>query len=350
MKKAIFMSFLLFATLFSLSLSLPKVSATSIPSILTAVDYTPINTTIPVISNEIFVLRYKFVFDASDVGFFALTFYWDNNETDPNGPYFNFTYQGFVVKFTDGTDFTVPVNATIMKGSAPGLPGVYRYSVTIDESYGESKNGAFWVNITMRAAGLVGGSYFPRVGGNASIICSSTYIAEASIILIPEGTCTIYVKPRVMASDSAGVPKKIFNATRGEIVYAKGFGFVSKASGIRLIVRPNATWVDGKLIGTDIRVPLGGNYNTTSASLNGTFLVRLGTLPVGDYDMVADTDRNNRYNEAIDAVDDATEVSGIVVIPEFPYGTAILAMIATLVAVMVVLRVRNRKPSLLPLF
>jgi len=127
MRKAIFMSFLLFAAFLSLGLSLPKVSSTSIPK-------TPIGTTIPVTSNETFVLAYEFVFDQTEPGFFMLAFYWDNNESDPNAPYFNLTYESFEVKFTDGRSFPVPVSVAIMKGSAPGLSGVYRYTVAIDES------------------------------------------------------------------------------------------------------------------------------------------------------------------------------------------------------------------------
>jgi len=349
MRKAIFMSFLLFAAFLSLGLSLPKVYATDIP-------YTPIGKTFPVTSNETFVLSYKFVFNETDPGFFGLTFYWDNNETDPNARYFNFTYQSFVAKFTDGTSFSLPDNVTItvekrLATGPGGGPGVYRYAVTIDESYGETKNGAFWVNITIRAAGIVGGSYFPRAGGNPNITCSSTFAAEASVIMLESELCTVHVKPRIMACDSAGVPKKDFNVTRGEDAYAKGFGFVSGASGIRVYVRPNATWTDQKSIGDDIRGTY--NYNTTSADLAGKFLIRLGMLPPpypGAYDIVADTDRDKRYDEAIDAVDDATSAPGIVVVPEFPYGTAILTMIATLAATLVVIRVRKRKPSLLPLF
>jgi len=166
------------------SLELPRVSAS-------AILFLPRYLSTP--SNETFVLPFKMRFDEPDEGFFALAFYWDNNETDPNGKYWNFTYESFVAKFADGTGFTVPVTATVIKAIPEGYPaGYYRYIVSIGTAgeKGEGKNGDFWVNATMRAAGLMNGIYTPHAIGDQDItiriVVSETYRTR-------EGVCTVHV-------------------------------------------------------------------------------------------------------------------------------------------------------------
>jgi len=199
----LFLSSLLFGS----PLFIAPASATDIP-------VTPINKVINATQGGTFVLRYKMIFDKTDLGFFALTFYWDVNETDPNGKYWNFTYESFLAKFTDGTDFTVPVNATILKGSAPSLPGVYRYSVTIEE-LNETKNGAFWVNATMRAAGQ-GSSYINHTApAYQNITCSSTYAAEYTVVSVPQGDVKIYIAP-LGVHDVAVIDVTVFKTVVGQ--------------------------------------------------------------------------------------------------------------------------------------
>jgi len=168
-----------------LSVGLPSVSASAILT-------TPIGTTMTVLPNETFILTFKIRFDEANDGYFVTTFYWDNNETDPAAPYWNFTYEGFKCWFTDGTNFSGPINVTFLVKVPSDYPaGYYRYVVGISESYGETKNGDFWVNITMRAAGLMNSSYFPHAEGDQNILM--TVRCAESGILSKSGACIIHV-------------------------------------------------------------------------------------------------------------------------------------------------------------
>lgn len=166
-----------------------------------AVIITPIGEVIMVPSNETFTLAFKMRFDKPDVGFFYIIFYWDNNESLPDASKWNFTFEGLAAKFTDGTPFSVPINVTIEKRVPTGYPpGYYRYVIRILETYGEPPygephNGDFWVNVTIRAAGLLNGSYIPHADGDQNITISSIRVAEDVIIRGPTGLCTIHVGP-----------------------------------------------------------------------------------------------------------------------------------------------------------
>jgi len=170
------------------SLSLPNVSA---PAILV----TPIDTTITVTSNETFTLVFKMKFNETDLGYFgSVTFYWDNDETDPNAPYWNFTYEGFKCWFTDGTNFSVSIVDNINKAVPYGYPlGYYRYVVQIRETDGEPYNGDFWVNVTMRAAGVKNSVYYPHAKGDQNITISMVRCYEASMTSVGPGNCTVHV-------------------------------------------------------------------------------------------------------------------------------------------------------------
>jgi len=188
------------------SLELPSVSAPAIIFLPTYVS-TP--------SNETFVLPFKMRFDEPDSGFFGIIFFWDVNETDPAGKYWNFTYEGFAAKFTDGTGFTATVVATIMKGPALGLPGVYRYAVTIDESDGEIKNGDFWVNATIRAAGLMNGIYTPHAIGDQNI---TIHVFVYETWIGAEAVCTVHVTAPPRAHDVA-----LVNLTPSKTIVGQGY-------------------------------------------------------------------------------------------------------------------------------
>lgn len=170
------------------ALGLPRVSSA-------ALLISPISTTITVTSNETFTLAFKMRFDESPApGWFYVIFDWDNDETDPNAPYWNFTYEGFVAQFTDGTNFSGPIEVRIIKGVPTGYPPeYYKYTVEISEAYGEAKNGEFWVNVTMRAAGLMNGAYTPHAIGDQKITRILVDCVEDISGGSGFGTCTIRV-------------------------------------------------------------------------------------------------------------------------------------------------------------
>jgi len=158
----------------------------------------PLPTYISTSSNTTFTLAFKMRFDEVGSGFFDVVFYWDNNEADPNAPYWNFTYEGFVAKFTDGTEFSVPINVTKEKAVPAGYPpGYYRYAIVVYEAYGDGEphNGDFWLNVTMRAAGQQGGSYIPHVEGDQNIRISSVHCGETTLLSKEPVDCTIHVTP-----------------------------------------------------------------------------------------------------------------------------------------------------------
>ncbi len=133
-------------------------------------------------------------FNDTEDGFFSAAFYWDNNENDLSAPHWNFTYEGFVCKFTDGTEFSVPINAKITKGVPTGYPlGYYRYLITIYEVDGEPYNGDFWVNVTMRAAGVMNGVYYPHAEGDQDITIFKVRCNEATMNELGSENCTIHV-------------------------------------------------------------------------------------------------------------------------------------------------------------
>ena len=294
MKKGVFLAFLLVASF--LFVGLPSVSSQIIHD-------TPIGKTIVVVSNETFVLAYKMEWNDPDHNnFFVVTVYWD---IPTNVSHLNFTYLDFVCQFTDGT----PVPGVYLSHyeANPG-PGYIRYTLGHIQDSGLDKDSAFWFNVTMRAAGVVNGSYVPHAGGDQRITISKVRcreLAEASAA----GRCTIHVTPRISSCDSTGAPKDTFNYT--ENVYAKGYGFISNAT-IRLYVVQNATWTDSQTIGTDVR----GAYSTADVDPAGNMpAADLGILPVGEYDIVADANNDTLYNgTATDAVDDATSAPGVIVV------------------------------------
>ena len=158
----------------------------------TGIVFTPIDETINVLSNETFILASKMRFDEPAKGYTYVIVAWDNNETDPNAPYWNFTYEGFKCWFTDGTNFSGPITVDIYKEVPYGYPpGYYRYVIVIMENYGEGHDGEFWLNVTMRAAGLLNGVYIPHSKGDECIIMS-VFCAEDTIVRA-RGTSTIHV-------------------------------------------------------------------------------------------------------------------------------------------------------------
>ncbi|MFQ5999164.1 MAG: CARDB domain-containing protein [Candidatus Bathyarchaeia archaeon] len=169
-----------------------------------AVIITPIDTTITVASADTFILAYKMSFDEADPGFFSITFYWDNNETAPDAPYWNFTYLDFVSKFVDGTSFSGSINVTIKKEVPHGYPsGYYRYTVSVTETYGEDYNGDFWINVTMWAAGTADGVWYPHAEGDQNITISKVRCNENTILSVGPGNATIHVTEMIDVHDVA---------------------------------------------------------------------------------------------------------------------------------------------------
>jgi hypothetical protein len=164
---------------------------------------TPISQTVTASPNTNFTLNFKMVFDENADGYFSVTFYWDNNETDPIAKYWNFTYEGFVCEFTDGTDFSVPITVTARKAVPDGYPqGYYRYTYQISEEQGEpygdqTRHKEFWLNITMRAAGRQGGNFISHVPGCQNITISKVRCYENTAINLGPGNATIQVTSRM---------------------------------------------------------------------------------------------------------------------------------------------------------
>jgi len=164
----------------------------------------PIGSVITVPSNELFILSFKMLFDEEEKGFFSITFYWDNNESDPDCIYWNFTFINCTAKFLDGEDFSSPLNISIRKDTPGGFPtSYYRYVVSISEVYGEVKNGAFYVNVTMLAAGVINRSYKPHAEGVQNITIVNIRCYESSMAESGSGVCSIQVTPQTSFHDVA---------------------------------------------------------------------------------------------------------------------------------------------------
>jgi len=164
----------------------------------------PIGSTITVPSNDLFNLSFKMSFDEEEKGFFSITFYWDNNESDPNCTNWNFTFINCTAKFVDGEEFSSPLNISIRRDVPSGFPdNYYRYVVSISEVYGETKNGAFYVNVTMLAAGVKNCSYKPHAEGIQNITIVNIRCYETSMAESGPGICSIQVTPQVNFHDVA---------------------------------------------------------------------------------------------------------------------------------------------------
>jgi len=202
----------------------------------------------------------------------------------------------------------------------------YRYSITYN----------VWVRLADLPEG-VGDQNGPRLGFvNGSIYCWRGCNGDGSLYAYQPS-----LQPEVMACDSTGAPQEIFDITSGDDVYVMGSNLPSNES-IKLYVVQNQTWTDNQSIGSDVR----GNYNTTSVTVAGILEpTRLGELDRGAYDIVADVNENGIYDEAVDSVDDVNSAPGVIVVPEFPYGTAISTILVTSVIILVAIYTTNRKFS-----
>ena len=184
------------------------------PVTASAILVTPMGQTIKALPNTNFTLNFKMKFDQNDYGYFSVTFYWDNNETAPEPEKWNFTYQGFACKFTDGTPFSGPIKVSTGKYGSGDYPGYYRYIVGIVESYGESYGNEthpkeFWLNVTMRNAGLKNGTYYPHAIGDQNIKISNVRCYESSQISSGGGVVTVRsesFKLDVYVYNTAGSP------------------------------------------------------------------------------------------------------------------------------------------------
>ncbi|MEM2703154.1 MAG: hypothetical protein QXR45_08340, partial [Candidatus Bathyarchaeia archaeon] len=135
-------------------------------------------------------------FDEPEEGFFSMTFFWDNNESDPNSACWNFTFISFTAKFSDGSDFSNTLNLSIKKAVPSGFPNnYYRYTVSISEIYGEDKNGEFFVNATLLAAGVANGVCYPHAEGIQNITIVNVRCYENLMSESGPGNCSILTLP-----------------------------------------------------------------------------------------------------------------------------------------------------------
>jgi len=182
----------------------------------------PIGSTITVPSNDLFNLSFKMSFDEEEKGFFSITFYWDNNESDPNCTNWNFTFINCTAKFVDGEEFSFPLNISIRRDVPSNFPNsYYRYVVSISEVYGEAKNGAFYVNVTMLAAGVRNCSYKPHAEGMQNITIVNVRCCETSMAESGSGICSIQVTPQINFHDVAvtNITLKSTTVNHGDLLH-----------------------------------------------------------------------------------------------------------------------------------
>jgi hypothetical protein len=103
------------------------------------------------------------------------------------------------------------------------------------------------------------------------------------------------------------------------------------------------SWTDGLLI--PARMP--GSDSSITSDTNGNVLpVTVWSDPstVGSYDIIVDVNKNGRYDEGIDALDNNDiEVTAGFVIPEFSSFTALLLFFSLAVVLSIFTR-RKQKP------
>ncbi|MBS7631197.1 fibronectin type III domain-containing protein [Candidatus Bathyarchaeota archaeon] len=122
----------------------------------------------------------------------------------------------------------------------------------------------------------------------------------------------------VESCDSAGTTKNTFNL--GEDVYVKGGGYAPSTEYVVYIVA-DADWMDGMAIPANVA----WKYITTDSTGNlPRDAVWPNPLSAGKYDIIVDVNKNDVYDEAVDALDDFdVKTAGFFVIPEYWLGTVL---------------------------
>lgn len=134
----------------------------------------------------------------------------------------------------------------------------------------------------------------------------------------------------VTSKDITGKQKNTFHPT--ESVYISGSGYVGERS-YYLYIIDDTTLSDG------MNIPNRVSGTSTNVITNALGKIPTGTeawkgpLIPGKYDIIIDVNRNGRYDEGIDAIDDdeIKVTAGFFVIPEMPLGT-VTALTSTLAA------------------
>jgi hypothetical protein len=138
--------------------------------------------------------------------------------------------------------------------------------------------------------------------------------------------------PVVESCDRTGAQKDLFNNT--EPMYVNGTGY-GQLAGADIYIVEDTTWTDGMTI--PARVP--NTVNVVNSDWSGNILptaVWNPPLTVGRYDVCVDVNRNGRYDQGVDALDDneIQATAGYQVVPEFrSFFILLFFIVATLLAV-----------------
>jgi len=171
---------LAFAIVLSMTLSMTLTAPTAVAGIPYMISE-PGGTTITCYPGTTFTVQFKLQWNESALGYFSLGIYWDSPKTDSTGTANeNFTFVSASAYFEDNLQAITPLGTTFSEGVSPEDPTQWRYSLVVDETYGEGGNDNFYVNIVMRASGAGG---VPHIAPNTdNIIISGTIdVAESTI-------------------------------------------------------------------------------------------------------------------------------------------------------------------------
>lgn len=119
---------------------------------------------------------------------------------------------------------------------------------------------------------------------------------------------TIQLTDKTLNScDSNGIVKNVFT---DEDIYAKGTNFSANSEvDVYIVDNPESRWTDGVNISSFSNVR---NITTVSTNENGDFLTLVWSNPEeGEYDIIADANRDGYYNASTDAVDDVSAEPGV---------------------------------------
>jgi hypothetical protein len=161
------------------------------------------------------------------------------------------------------------------------------------------------------------------------------------VIVDPGG---IGVVPEIESCLANGVREDTFIV--GDTVYAKGSDFATSTTYPIYVVVDVASWANGQ----DIPARVAGSATSVSTDNSGsiaTTAIWLNAQP-GKYDIVVDVNSNGKYDAHIDALDnnDIAVTAGFFVVPETPFGTTLVCMIAALVVFTTFKRSRTKpKPT-----
>jgi hypothetical protein len=239
------------------------------------------------------------------------------NVVFPHG-LFSFTIAGLVPGQTVTVDIVLPANVPVGSQYWKCQNNVW-FAIPIG-----SDNGDNVISITLTDGG----------------IGDSDHSANG-VIVDPGG---IGVVPEIESCLANGVREDTFIV--GDTVYAKGSDFAASTTYPIYVVVDVASWADGQ----DIPARVAGSATSVSTDNSGsiaTTAIWLNAQP-GKYDIVVDVNSNGKFDAHIDALDnnDIAVTAGFFVVPETPFGTTLVCMIAALVGFTAFKRSRTKpKPT-----